>query len=264
VRVVDELQLLGVARATAVRLMERFPLPSGRSWGTADVAAWLATELGIAPLPGQGGGVVALVGPAGAGKSTTFAKLAVREVLTHGSAGLALVCADTARLGAAEQTQALGRLLGVSAHSVVEADELAALWPVLQRKRLVLIDTGGVANRDAEAMRQLQQLLAVLPQTQPVLALPASTQDAVLRDCLGHWRGHAGLGVVLTRLDETAAVGAALAELIEAHVPLCGLSDGPRIPEDLAAADAAAVGARLLAAVPVTIRTSTGEQQHAA
>jgi flagellar biosynthesis protein FlhF len=264
VRVVDELQLLGVARATAMRLMERFPLPPERSWGTADVAAWLATELGTAALPGPAGGVVALVGPAGAGKSTMLAKLAVREVLQHGATGLALVSADTARLGAAEQTRALGRLLGVSTHSIVDGDELAALWPVLQRKRLVLIDTGGVANRDAEALQQLRQILAVIPATRAVLVLPASAQDAVLRDCIGNWRNCTGLCAALTRLDETVVMGAAVAELIEAGIPLCALSDGARIPEDLAAADTVSVSARLLAAVPVAIRTSTGEQQHAA
>jgi flagellar biosynthesis protein FlhF len=264
VRVVDELQLLGVARATAVRLMERFPLPLDRPWGTADVAAWLATELRTVALPGAAGGAVALVGPAGAGKSTTLAKLAAREVLQHGAAGLALVSADTARLGAAEQTRTLGRLLGVSTHSVVDAEELAALWPALQRKRLVLIDTGGVANRDAIALQQLRQLLSVMPGTQSVLVLPASAQDAVLRECIHHWRNCGGLVAALTRMDETTTVGTAIAELIAAGIPLGALSNGPRIPEDLAVADAASVCARLLAAVPPAIRTTSGEQQHAA
>jgi flagellar biosynthesis protein FlhF len=264
VRVVDELQLLGVARGTAVRLMERFPLPAERPWGTADVATWLASELPTVALPGSAGGVVALVGPAGAGKSTTLAKLAVREVLQHGAASLVLVSADTARLGATEQMRALGRLLGVSTHSVVDIDELAALWPALQRRRLVLVDTGGVANRDTVALQQLRELLSLMPGTQPVLVLPASAQDAVLRECIGHWREIPGLSVALTRLDESAAIGAAVAELIEAGIPLCAQSDGPRIPEDLAVADAVTIGARLLAAVPPAIRTSNGEQQHAA
>jgi flagellar biosynthesis protein FlhF len=208
--------------------------------------------------------VVALVGPAGAGKSTTLAKLAVREVLQHGAAGLALVSADTARLGAAEQTRALGRLLGVSTHSIVDAEELAALWPALQRKRLVLVDTGGIANRDMEALQQLQQLLAVIPGTRPVLVLAASAQEAVQRECIAHWRDCDGLCVALTRLDETVFMGTAVAELIEAGIPLCALSSGTRIPEDLAAADLVAVSVRLLAAVPIAIRTSNGEQQHAA
>jgi len=264
VRVVDELQLLGVARATAMRLMERFPLPVDRPWGTADVAAWLAAEAPNAPLPGADGGVVALVGPAGAGKSTTLAKLAVRAVLQHGPGQLALVSADTARIGAAEQTRALGRLLGVATHTVIDTDELAALVPALRRKRLVLLDTGGVANRDTDGRRQLQELLAVLPGTQPVLVLAASSQDAVQRECLAQWRGVPGIAVALTRIDETASLGAAVAELLVAGLPAAALCAGPRIPEDLAAATAANLGALLLDRVPHAIRIAAGEQQHAA
>jgi flagellar biosynthesis GTPase FlhF len=121
-----------------------------------------------------------------------------------------------------------------------------------------------VANRDAEGRRQLQQMLAALPGTQPVLLLAASAQDAVQRECIAQWRETPGLCVTLTRIDETDCIGGAMAELIVAGLPLCALSDGPRVPEDLAAAAAATIGARLLKVLPPALRATTGDRQHAA
>lgn len=263
-RLLEELDWLGVARDTALRLLPRLVAAAGEGWSYTDLATWMAQQLPVTGLPGVAAGALAVVGASGVGKSTTLAKLAAREVLQHGAAGLALVCADVQRLGAAEQTRALGRVLGVNTHTVNDADELAALAPILKRKRLVLIDTGGVAARDSAAQLQLERLLDTLPGTRPVLVLAASAQDTVLRAGIVQWRNRANLTAVLTRIDEAAHPGTAVAELIAAGIPLAALSNGPRIPEDLQAASSAALLDYLLTAAHSSQDTYVGDAQHAA
>lgn len=243
-RAAQDLEQLGVPRELAQQLLAGVAAAALATDGAGDTAAWLVAQLRLTALP-TGGGCLALVGPAGSGKSTTLAKLAVREVLQHGADSVALVSADNARLGAGEQTRALGRLLGVNTYSVATAAELAALRPTLRSKRLTLIDTAGTSARDPQLMAQRDAVLAALPEAHSLLTLPASTQVATLRASLAqHWLPHSQ-AVVLTRVDEAEGLGGALGVLAEHQLPLAAISDGPTIPDDLRAADGADLLRRL-------------------
>lgn len=179
------------------------------------------------------GGVVALVGSAGVGKTAAIARLAARWVMRHGPQDLALVSADTQRFGAAEQSARLGRLLGAPTFRVEDLGELPALLQRLAGRRLVLIDTSGVAPRDPAFETLLQGLRAVRDRLEVGLTLAASSQAGALAEAVARFQPLRPDACVLTRLDESTSLGGALSVLIKAALPVAYISEGTGIPDDL-------------------------------
>ncbi len=179
------------------------------------------------------GGVVALVGSAGVGKSAAIARLAARWVMRHGAQDLALVCADAQRPGAHEQTARLGRLLGAPTFRVDDLAELPALLDRLSSRRLVLVDTTGAGPRDAGFEPLMAGLLAVRARLEIALALSAASQAGTLAETVARFAPLQPNACVLTRLDECASLGGALSVLMRMQLPVSYISEGPGIPDDL-------------------------------
>ncbi len=190
------------------------------------------------------GGVVALVGPTGVGKTTMVAKLAARFVLRHGRRHVALVTTDSYRIGAQEQLHAYGRILGAPVYAAGDENELRAVLHELQDRRLVLVDTAGMSQRDLRLSEQFTTLHGGGPRIQTYLVLSATTQRAVLDEVAQAFRGVALAGGILTKLDETASLGGALSVAVRRHLPLAYIGDGQRVPEDIQPARAAVLVAR--------------------
>jgi flagellar biosynthesis protein FlhF len=180
------------------------------------------------------GGRVAFAGPAGAGKTTLIAKLAARWVLRHGPRRIALVSADAVRIGAHEQMHMLGRLLGVTAHTVYDIAELPELLAGLAGQRLVLIDTAGASPRDPELARRLR-LLQQMQQDkmESAIVLPASTQAGTIDEVLNRFTLAKPTAVCITKVDEAVSLGGILSALVRTKLPAAYVSDGQRVPEDL-------------------------------
>jgi flagellar biosynthesis protein FlhF len=192
------------------------------------------------------GGVFALLGPTGAGKTTTIAKLATRYVLRHGADDVALVTTDSFRLAAHEQLRTLGRILGVSVRIVDNQHSLADTLESLSHKKLVLIDTAGLPSRHPEQMRQLTELQAQ-PQIHKWLVLPSTTQAQVLN---ATWKSCSTASVsacILTHLDEACVMGEALGLCIERQLPVVYETFGQSIPDDLALASGQSLVKRAVA-----------------
>jgi len=194
------------------------------------------------------GGVVALVGPTGAGKTTAIAKLAAHWALRHGSQGLALVSADNARLGAPEQIHLLGRLLGVPAYSINHPRELGPVLDSLRDRRFVLIDTAGGTARDPQLEERLAALAAASPRIEASLVLAASSQAGVLEEAHERFAAAKPATCVLTKLDEAVSVGGTLSLLLRTGLAVSYVSEGQRVPEDLAPARAHQLVVRALSA----------------
>lgn len=184
------------------------------------------------------GGVIALVGPAGMGKTTTLAKLAARYVLKYGAQSIALVSMDSFRIGAQEQIKTLGRILNVPVTLVDPGQSLIQAMAPLARKRLVLIDTAGLPANDPALRMQLEALSSLSLNVKNYLVLAATSQSQVLKSAWQNYRSCGLAGCILTKLDEAGSLGEALALAISQHLPVAYLADGPKIPDDLQVARA--------------------------
>jgi len=179
------------------------------------------------------GGMIALVGPTGAGKTTAIAKLAARWVLRHGPRDIALVGADSMRMGAQEQIHTLGRLLGVAAYSVDGAAQLASVLARLTDRRFVLIDTAGLSPKDARQIEELASLGAAHPRLETLLVLNTSAQAGANEEALQRFAAARPAACILTKLDEATSLGGLLSTLVRTQLPVAYVSDGQRVPEDL-------------------------------
>ena len=179
------------------------------------------------------GARIAFVGPTGVGKTTTLAKLAVRWALRHGNRDLALVGADTARLGAQEQIRSLGQLLGVPVYTPDSVAELPALLERLQRFRCVLVDTAGQSQREAQLAHRLQAIADSHPGLATTLVLSASTQCGAVAETVRRFAPARPQSVVITKLDEAVSLGGLLSVLAHGKLPVAYTSEGQRVPEDL-------------------------------
>jgi flagellar biosynthesis protein FlhF len=180
------------------------------------------------------GGIFALVGPTGVGKTTTVAKLAARCVLKRGPASLALITTDTYRIGAHEQLKIYGKILNVPVYAVKDEMELARTLDELRGKHLVLIDTAGMSQRDRRINAQIALLSSgKAAKVQRLLLLSATAQAGTLDDVVSAYLGTGLAGVVLTKIDEALSLAPALDVVVRHKLALHYITNGQRVPEDL-------------------------------
>lgn len=177
------------------------------------------------------GGIYALVGPTGVGKTTTTAKLAARCVLRHGPSKVALVTTDGYRIGAHEQLRIYGRILGVSVYLVKDAAELRQTLKELQHKHMVLVDTMGMSQKD-KLVPELTDMLAGCD-VQRLLLLSATSRGDTLDDVVRAYEGDHLAGCILTKIDEAASLATPLDVIMRHGLRLHYVSNGQRVPEDL-------------------------------
>ncbi|MFZ6862477.1 flagellar biosynthesis protein FlhF [Undibacterium sp. Ji67W] len=179
------------------------------------------------------GGVYALVGPTGVGKTTTTAKLAARCVMRHGPSKLALITTDGYRIGGYEQLRIYGKILGVMVHAVKDESDLRIALSELKNKHTVLIDTVGVSQRDKMVTDQVAMLSGAGTEVKRLLCLNATSTGETLSEVVRAYQGTGLAGCILTKLDEAATIGGALDIAIRQKLTLYYVASGQRVPEDL-------------------------------
>lgn len=238
--------------ASVTRRLERLGLPKdvvrnvtlrckpnrslNETW--ADAVAKLSHQIPVAgtDLVDQGG-VFALVGPTGAGKTTTIGKLAARYVLKHGVDKVAIITLDNYRIAAHDQLRSLARILRVPVRVVNETQTLDIVLKSLAHYELVLIDTAGFRHGDARLRQQLTAL-SENRQINTLMVMPCNSQAQMLKASI-HAYGIAGLkGCILTKLDETASMGEAMGVVIQNQLPIVYTTHGQDIPRHLEVAKA--------------------------
>jgi flagellar biosynthesis protein FlhF len=233
------LMTLGLAPALARRLAERVSDIEVLDQAWRKALYLMAGELRIDDRdPLERGGVVALVGPTGVGKTTTIAKMAARFALRNGHRSVALITTDGYRIGARDQLQTYGRILNVPVRTAASRDEMDEALNLLSDRRLVLIDTAGMAAAHERVADQAETLAAAGPGLTTLLTLSATTEPAAVQRALRLFGEFKPDACVLTKLDEAASLGGLLSALIQADLPTTLVTDGQRVPEDLQVARA--------------------------
>ncbi|HVW53207.1 MAG TPA: flagellar biosynthesis protein FlhF [Trinickia sp.] len=183
------------------------------------------------------GGVFALMGPTGVGKTTTTAKLAARCVMRFGASKVALLTTDSYRIGGHEQLRIFGKILGVSVHAVKDGADLQLALAELRNKHIVLIDTIGMSQRDRTVSDQIAMLCGAGLPVQRLLLLNATSHGDTLNEVVQAYSSAEGqpelAGCILTKLDEATNLGGVLDTVIRYKLPVHYVSTGQKVPENL-------------------------------
>ena len=232
-RVLRELSRLGVDPELTREIAEEMPALTNAREAWRVPLQLLAEKIPLCDSDlAVSGGRVAVVGPTGVGKTTSIAKIAARFVLRHGVHSLGLVSTDTYRIGAREQLLTFARILGAPMHVAENARELRAVLDTLGAKKLVLIDTAGMSQRDLRLANQFATLRVDGYQIDTYLALSAAAHRDTMAEAMRVFAAANPKALILTKLDEASVLGPALSLAIRARLPVAYLSDGQRVPED--------------------------------
>jgi flagellar biosynthesis protein FlhF len=229
-RLLRDLLNAGFSPTLARHLLEKLPNDAGPSWIKKVIEYNLRIVRQDESLVTRGG-VYALVGPTGVGKTTTTAKLAARAVVRYGAKKVALISSDSYRIGAHEQLSIYAKMLGIEVHSVHNADELKRTLSALRDKHLVLIDTIGMGQRDNRVAAQTQMYDSC--GVKRLLLLNATSGGETLEEVVRKYRTVGVVGCIPTKLDEAASVGTVLDVAVRHQLPLHYIANGQRVPEDL-------------------------------
>ncbi|MBV8659660.1 MAG: flagellar biosynthesis protein FlhF [Burkholderiales bacterium] len=239
--VLRRLLSVGFSPALSRQIVEHMPA----GYSTERGMKWARTALQHnLPTVGPGadiveaGGVYALVGPTGVGKTTTVAKLAARATLKHGAARVALITTDGYRIGAQDQLRIYGKILGIPVYAVTDEHDLSQTLADLRSRHLVLIDTVGMGQRDQRVVEQIALLAGQTTPVKRLLLLSANAQGNTLDDVVKRYHGGGLAGCVFTKTDEAFSLGSGLDVIVRYKLPLFYITNGQRVPEDLHVASA--------------------------
>jgi len=233
-RLTQKLLDAGFSPALSRKLVEGLPAQvteeaEGTAWAANVLSRNVATAEQMPPLEDQGG-VFALIGSTGVGKTTTTAKIAAAFATKYGASQLGLITLDAYRIGAHEQLRAYGRILGVPVHTAHDRASLEDLLELLAGKKMVLIDTAGTAQRDSRTAELLDMLAH--KSIKRILVVNAAQQGETIEDVVQAWRGSEAQGVILSKIDEAVKLAPALDTVIRHKLRVLGVANGQRVPED--------------------------------
>jgi flagellar biosynthesis protein FlhF len=247
--VAARLAAVGLDADVASEVVASIPSSSRRGASLHSLRAALAARLSTLATPDEGyARVEVFVGPPGAGKTTTIAKIAAQEC-ARGGRRLGLVAADGFRIGAVEQLRTYAEILRAPfcvARTIAELDE--ALMG--RARQPMLVDTAGRSPSDPAA-RELFRMVAARPDVRVHLVFPAGTQASAARRIFDAYAEARPSRVVLTKLDETESLSPLVSVLRDQQLPISYLGTGQRVPEDLSRATAEALAASALGDLPL-------------
>ncbi len=179
------------------------------------------------------GGIIALLGSTGVGKTATAAKIAAQFAIKHGRNQVAFITTDRNRAGDEAKLLSIGSSLGIPVQVVESFEQIAATLESLAVRKLVIIDAEGISHRNVTTIEKIKTMLNDNPQIDPYLVLPATAQESVITETIAAYSGVHIAGAVVTKVDEVSSIGPAISGLIRHKLPIALMGNGQRIPEDL-------------------------------
>ena len=244
----QHLLTLGIGAELAIRLVERadseMPLDAAlrQSYGLLKSTLPVVVDKTLS-VPG----VTIMSGAPGSGKTTALVKLATEHVKKEGNQSIVIICADTRRIGAFEELQAYGRLLGVPTVHAHDSQELDSLIEAFKHKQLVLIDHTLPNDADAIELPTCLTRPSNEDAVRHLFALPATTQSSTAEDLLAKHCKNRNIRCVLTHLDSNARLGELFNAIIRHHLPIAYWSDSASVQRPLQHADASVLVATAVA-----------------
>lgn len=252
---IGRLTRLGLSRTTSATIAEQTHAGNAsQQWHQAQ--SLLAKRLQV--MDGdldQGSNIVALVGSTGVGKTTTVAKLAARSVLKHGPRQVALITTDCYRIGGQEQLETFARYLGIPVLVATDGPQLEQALSQVSNRKLVLIDTAGMSQRDMRLYEQFATLKSVGRHIDCHVVLSATALPGSLNEVVQVFGKDALAGAIVTKLDEASSLGGVMDVLIRNNLAASWFSAGQKVPEDLHQARADEL-------VNQAVALTRNEQQH--
>ena len=229
-----KLAMMSVSRRLSVKIANRFANHTNFDFVFTQAQELLAKVLPITEDSLlESGGVIALVGPTGVGKTTSVAKIAAQFTLKHGANQVALITTDNYRIAAHEQLNTYGRILNIPVRVASSAAELRQLLHSFSDKKLVLIDTAGMSQRDMKLIEQINALKENDLAIKSYLVMSAATEYKAMNEIIDAFEIFKPQAAILTKLDEAATIGSALSSLIEHNLALSFITNGQQVPEDM-------------------------------
>ena len=225
----------GFSPALSRQMLEKMPIGYDQMQGLDWAKTILTHNLRMAAGDDivDKGGIYALVGPTGVGKTTTTAKLAARCVVRHGADKVVLLTNDSYRIGGHEQLRIYGKLLSVPVRTIKDSEDLQLTLSELSDKHLVLIDTVGMGQRDQMVAEQVAMLCECGFDVKRLLLLNATSNGGTLDDVVQAYLGSGLSGCIITKVDEAASLGMVLDTIIRRRLALYFVTNGQKVPEDL-------------------------------
>jgi len=235
-KVLSTLLATGFSASLSRQLAENLPANMNAEQAVAWIKTVLANNLNTIENDTEmlsKGGIFALIGPTGVGKTTTTAKLAARYVMKHGTQNLGLITTDAYRIGGHEQLRIYGKILGVMVHAVKDEADLKIALNELKHKPTILIDTVGVGQRDSMVAEQIAMLSNTNIPVKRLLCLNATSTGETLSDVVKAYKGKGLDGCIITKIDEAATIGNVLDVIVKEKLKLFYATNGQRVPEDI-------------------------------
>jgi flagellar biosynthesis protein FlhF len=230
----NRLAKLGLSRAICGAITDKLPAKGDLESHWKKALGMLARRLNVmGDRMLNDGGIVALVGSTGVGKTTTIAKLAARFVMRHGTKQVALITTDCYRIGGQEQLETFANYLGIPMIVATDGPELKAALDQLSSRKMVLIDTAGMSQRDVRLYEQFSTLKSVGYDIDAYVVLSATAQQGSLNEVVQVFGKQALTGAMITKVDESSSLGAVLDVVVKNDLELGYVSTGQKVPEDI-------------------------------
>ncbi|MGL4524628.1 MAG: flagellar biosynthesis protein FlhF [Spirochaetia bacterium] len=190
--------------------------------------------------------IVVIVGPTGVGKTTSLAKLSAMKLRDNPALDIRLVNLDCYRIGAQKQLETYAEILDIPVTTIFDLSELKKTIDLARDADLILVDTIGKSPYDTIKIAEMQQSIETIGRNTEIhLAISATSKESDVREILSKFELFRYQAVILTKIDETVRLGAALSALMEIRKPISYLTTGQVVPQDIERATITSIWQRL-------------------